>query len=114
MIRPDVTKWGQTVDDLRRTASDAAHPRTRERFQALDMIASGQTNATRWADEIGRNDESVSGWAHQYNRGGPAALTYRPTGGRAPFLPRPRFGNSSTRSKPRPPTPTGCPATAGR
>ena len=114
MIRPDVAKWGQTVEDLRRAALDAAHPRTRERFQALYMIASGQSNATRWAEEIGRNDESVLGWVHQYNRGGPAALTYRPTGGRAPFLPRPRSRNSSPRSKPPSPRPTAYPVRGGR
>jgi len=114
MIRPDVAKWGQTIDDLRRAALVAAHPRTRERFQALHMIAAGQSNATRWAEAIGRNDESVLGWVHRYNRGGPDALTYRSTGGRAPFLPRPKFGNSSTRSKPRSHRPTACPAGVGR
>ena len=34
MIRPDVQKWGQTTDDLRRLATEAEHPRTRERFLA--------------------------------------------------------------------------------
>lgn len=114
MIRPDVAKWGQTVDDLRRMALEAAHPRTRERFQALDMIASGQTNATRWAEEIDRNDESVLAWVHRYNKSGPRHLTYVPTGGRAPFLPQTKSRNSSTRSKPQTRRPTACPARAGR
>ena len=56
-------------------------------------IASGQSNATRWAAEIGRNDESVLAWVHQYNQAGPAALTYRPTGGRAPFFPQTKSRN---------------------
>ena len=85
MIRPDVAKWGQTVEDLRRLALEAEHARTRERFQALHRIAVGRTNASRWAAEIGRNDESVLGWVHRYNQAGPAALTYVPSGGRAPF-----------------------------
>lgn len=65
MIRPDVAKWGQTADDLRRLAVEAPHPRTRERFLALCMIASNQTNATLWAARTGRDDESVLGWVHR-------------------------------------------------
>jgi hypothetical protein len=114
MIRPEVAKWGQTVDDLRRLALESDHQRTRERFQALYMIASGQSNATRWAAEIGRNDESVLGWVHQYNQAGPAALTYRPTGGRAPFFPQTKSGNSSTRLNSPLRRPMACPRRAGR
>lgn len=84
MVRPDTAKWNQTPDDLRRLATDS--PRTRERFLALYMITSEQTNATRWAAAIGREDESVINWVHMYNDGGPEALTYRRTGGHAPLL----------------------------
>lgn len=87
MVRPDTEKWGQTVDELRRLSVEAAHARTRERFQALYMIGSRQTNATQWAKRIGRSDEAVLGWLHAYNEGGPEALRYRRTGGRPPFLP---------------------------
>ena len=97
MIRPDVQKWGQTTDDLRRAATEATHPRTRERFLALFVLATGQSNATSWAERIGRCDESVLAWVHAYNDRGPEAMTYRRTGGRAPFL-RPR----SSRGSPRP------------
>jgi hypothetical protein len=114
MIRPEIAKWGQTVDDLRRLALEAGHHRTRERFQALYMIASGQSNATRWAAEIGRNDESVLAWVHQYNQAGPAALTYLPTGGRAPFFRQTKSWNSSTRSSPPLRRPMACPGRAGR
>lgn len=86
MVRPDTAKWNQKPDDLRRLSTAASHPRTRERFLALYMIASGQTNATRWAATIGREDESVINWVHKYNAGGPDALTYRRTGGSAPLL----------------------------
>ena len=84
MIRPDVSKWGQTTDDVRRLATASPHVRTRERFLALFMIASGQSNATLWAARIGRCDECVLSWVHTYNACGPDAMTYRRTGGHAP------------------------------
>ena len=96
MIRPDVQKWGQTTDDLRRLATEAEHPRTRERFLALFMIAVGPSNATLWAERIDRCDECVLGWIHKYNAGGPDAMTYRRTGGHAPFL-RPKSSRASSR-----------------
>jgi hypothetical protein len=86
MIRPDLKKWNQSPDDLRRLATDSNHPRTRERFLALYMIASEQTNATQWAQQTGREDESVLNWVHTYNECGPDALSYRRSGGHAPLL----------------------------
>lgn len=86
MIQVATAKWGQTVEDLRRAALHAPHPRSRERFQALDLIASGQFNATACAAHIGRQDETVLRWVHLYNRHGPDALAYRRTGGRSPLL----------------------------
>lgn len=87
MVRPDTAKWGQTIDELRQLSVEAEHARTRERFQALYMIGSRQSNATRWAAEIGRTDDAVLEWVHTYNAAGPEALTYQRTGGRPPFLP---------------------------
>ncbi len=81
MIRPELAKWGQTIDDVRQLAVEAAHARTRERFQALYMIGSEQSNATLWAAVIGRNDETVLQWVHRYNAAGPDALRYHRTGG---------------------------------
>jgi transposase len=86
MVRPDLAKWGQSLADVRRLSTEADHVRTRERFLALYMIGSGQYSATGWAQESGRTKETVLGWVHEYNREGPAALTYRRTGGRPPFL----------------------------
>jgi hypothetical protein len=114
MIRPDLTKWNQTLDDLRRLATESSHPRTRERFLAVYMIASGQTNATRWAKEIGRENESVMNWMHLYNERGPEALTYRRTGGSVPLLPRPKSRRLLRSSKPRPRLITSCQVTDGR
>ena len=99
MVRPDVNKWGQTLSDLRRLATDAEHPRTRERFLALYLIGSERTNAARWSAEIGRTDETVLGWVHGYNAEGPEALRYRRTGGRLPLFRKSRQSESLTQSE---------------
>ena len=52
MVRVDVARWGQTVDDLRSASLCAPHKRTRERFQALWLIASGQFDATTCAIDV--------------------------------------------------------------
>lgn len=87
MIQVNLAKWRQTVEDLRLASLHGAHPRDRERFQALYLIASGQFNATTCAAHIGRQDETVLRWVRLYNERGPDALAYRHTGGRAPLLP---------------------------
>jgi hypothetical protein len=97
MLRPAIEAWDQSVDDLRRLAIDAPHPRTRERFQALFMIASGAANASGWAAQTGREDETVLGWVHLYNAAGPRAMAYRRTGGAPPFCPATRSGRSPRR-----------------
>jgi hypothetical protein len=88
MLRPDFRKWGQTAEDIRQLSLHAAHPRSRERFQALYLIGVGQTNATRWARQINRDDQTVMGWIHTYNTAGPDAVLYRHTGGHPLFLAR--------------------------
>ena len=47
MVRPDLKKWDQNVEDMRRLSLEAPHPRSRERFQAMYMIDSGQKNASQ-------------------------------------------------------------------
>ncbi len=114
MVRVELAKWGQSLEDLRRASLHAAHPRTRERFQALYLIASGQFNATACAVHVGRHDETVLGWVHRYNAQGPAALTYRRSGGHAPLLTSNRQNGSLILSR-RPSRPTtACLATTGR
>lgn len=95
MVRPDTAKWGQTLADLRRLSVEAEHLRTRERFLALYMIGSQQTNATGWAVEIDRADDTVIGWVHTYNKFGPQALNYRRSGGRPPLFAKNRWPKSS-------------------
>jgi hypothetical protein len=86
MLRPDFSKWNQTADDLLRLSREAKHARSRERYLALYAIGSGQSNATRWAKATGRENETVMGWIHDYNAGGPPAVAYQHSGGRTPFL----------------------------
>ena len=114
MVRVELDRWGQRLQDLRQTALHAAHPRTRERFQALSLIASGQCNATTCAEHIGRSDETVLGWVHRYNTHGPDTLAYRRTGGRAPLLTANKPSGSSRPSRRPRQTTTACLATCGR
>ena len=86
MIRPDFAKWGQSPDEIYQLSLKAGHARSRERFQALYMIGTQQVNATEWAQQIGRKNQTVMGWVHQYNEQGPQRVHYQRTGGRPPFL----------------------------
>lgn len=86
MVRPDLAKWNQSLDDLLKGSIEAAHARTRERYLALYMIASGQANATVWAQKLDRENETVMNWVHNYNERGPDALIYRRTGGNLPLF----------------------------
>jgi len=91
MVRADTEKWGQTSADLLRMSMEAEHARSRERYLAIYMIESEQANATTWASQIGRDDNTVLNWLHRYNQFGPEALQYRKTGGRPPFLAKNRL-----------------------
>ena len=82
MIRPDFEKWAQSAEDMRRLSIEAEHPRSRERFQALYIIGSGQENASQWAKQIKRQKQTVLEWLHSYNELGPVSLTYQHSGGR--------------------------------
>ena len=101
MLRVDVERWRQTIEDLRDAAYRAAHARTRERFLALYEIARG-SNATQVALLTGRCDESVMAWVHAYNEHGPDALSFQRTGGRPPFVraSKPRSTPSSATHSP--------------
>ena len=86
MIQPDFDKWNEDAETMRRLGIEAEHKRSRERFLALYMIGTGQSNATRWAEETGRNPRTLMEWVHTYNAKGSSALYYRRTGGRAPLF----------------------------
>lgn len=114
MIRVDMDKWGQTPEDLRTASLEAPHRRSRERFQALYLIASGRFNATACAAHIGRDDETVLGWVHRYNEHGPDALAYRRSGGRAPLLTSDKPTGSSMPSRAANRVTTACRVICGR
>ena len=114
MVRVAMGKWKQTLEDLRRASLHAPHARTRERFQALYLIASGAYNATTCAAHIGRHDETVLAWVHRYNEHGPDALGYRRTGGRSPLLPQNRPSRSLNSLRRPTPAATACRGTTGR
>ena len=114
MVRVDLARWGQGLEDLRRASVQTTHRRRRERLQASYLIASGHFDATTCAAHIGRQDETVLGGVHRYNEHGPDALTDRRTGGGAPFLTGPRRDRSPTSSRRAPLANTAGPATAGR
>src|SRR4051794_31826334 len=86
MLRVESARWGQTPAGLRRLATSAPHPRTRERFLALYEITQ-ESCATRIAGRTHRHPQTVLEWLHLYNTGGPEALTYQRTGGRPPLCP---------------------------
>lgn len=113
MVRPDLTKWDQTLGDLLHGSLHAGHARTRVRYLALYLIASGETNATQWAERTGRSDETVMLWIHNYNEHGPASLIYRRTGGSLPLFLQSRPNGSCEPSKPARPTIRDCRDTAG-
>ena len=114
MVRVEMAKWGQTPEDLRLASVQAAHRRSRERFQALYLIASGRFNATTCAAHIGRHDETVLAWVHRYNEHGPDALSYRRTGGHSPLLPQHRPDSSLILLRRPAPSATACRGTTGR
>lgn len=86
MLRPANEKWHQSEQELYRMSLEAEHPRSRERYHALYMIASGQSNASQWAQRYGRHKQTVMSWVHLYNAQGPEGIVYERTGGRPPFL----------------------------
>jgi hypothetical protein len=114
MVRVENQKWGQSLEDLRRSALQAEHPRTRERYLALSLIADGTHNATSWAARFGRQDDTVLKWVHDYNANGPGALTYHRKGGPAPLLRPTKPADSSRSSRTPSRSITACPVTAGR
>jgi transposase len=86
MIRPDFEKWNQKAEDIRELSIESEHKRSRERFQALYMIETGQENASQWAKKIKRRKQTVLEWVHRYNEHGPESIYYHHSGGQEPKL----------------------------
>ena len=85
-LRVELERWSQTPQDLLHHSLNAEHKRTRERYLALYLIVSKDSNASQIASELGRENETVMNWVKLFNEKGPLALVYEHTGGRSPFL----------------------------
>jgi len=85
MLKVKCELWNQSKESLRQEALIAKHPRTRERLMALYEISEGKS-ATEVGKQSKRNPQTVMEWVHKYNQEGLAALKYRRSGGRTPFL----------------------------
>lgn len=114
MLRPDYAKWNQKPEELLQLSMEANNQRSRERYLALYMIGSGQSNATQWAAQIGRENQTVMGWVHRYNEAGPEGVAYKHSGGRPPFLPKMSKLQLSPPSKPASLSSMNCRDVAGR
>lgn len=114
MVRPDFQKWDQSAEEMRRLSLEAEHPRSRERFQALYMIGSGQKNASQWAQTIQRRKQTVLEWVHRYNEVGPSGLFYQHSGGRQAKLSEAEKKRSSKQSSTASPTSISSRVEAGR
>jgi transposase len=114
MLRPDVAKWDQSVEDLQRLAIRAQHARTRERFYALHRMASAELPATAVANELGRDPRCVMRWVNSYNHAGPGTLEYQRTGGRPPLFVQRERRSSLPLSRTRSRRLTACLGTSGR
>jgi hypothetical protein len=87
MLQIDTFKWNQTPDDLRQLSLSSAHPRTRERFQALYEITR-EESAFSWSKVTGKRHSTILDWIRLYNEKGPAAMTWKRTGGWPPLSPK--------------------------
>ncbi len=67
-------KWNETYESLLQRCLQAPHPRLRERFLALALIASGQP-VTQVAHTLERKRQTIAQWVHQFNEQGPGSLT---------------------------------------
>ena len=113
MIRPDFAHWDQSAADIHRLSIEADHPRSRERFQALYMIGTGQSNANQWANQTGRCKQTILKWVHLYRDHGPSRLYYQQTGGRQAKLEEAEKKGSSRQSSTISPSSITCRAMAG-
>lgn len=73
MLKVEHEKWNQNVAELLDHAIHEEHPRVRERYFALYLIANG-TSANRLAGDFGHDRDTLSDWCHLYNQQGPDAL----------------------------------------
>jgi len=88
MLTIDPAKWNQTPDDLRIASIQNPHPRSRERYSALDALTQQEPGATEIARRVNRHPQTVIRWVHRYNEQGSKGLAFEQTGGPAPLFAR--------------------------
>ena len=69
MLKVNTAYWQQTPEMLRDQVLNANHPRSRERFLALDEITQGES-ATPVAGQTQRHPQTGMNWVHRYNSSG--------------------------------------------
>ena len=95
MLKPNLAKWNQTLNDLFELAVQAEHPRSRERFLALYHLASEGGGASAYASRTNRDRITVMEWVHKYNELGTQAIHYRRSGGTVPLFRKRALARSS-------------------
>jgi transposase len=80
-------RWHLDVHRVREQMYRAPTPRERERWHALWLLARGWS-AAQVAEALERDPHTVGAWLAAFDRDGPAALAFEPTGGSPPPLAR--------------------------
>lgn len=73
MLKIEHDRWEQSLSDLLERAIHEDHPRVRERYLALYLMARGE-DVQDIAPDIGKHRIAVAQWCHLYNEQGPDAL----------------------------------------
>jgi anti-sigma-K factor RskA len=76
-------RWQLDLAAVRTLMYRAPTPRERERWHALWLLARGWT-AAEVAAALERDPHTIGEWRTQFCRGGPAGITFEPTGGSPP------------------------------
>jgi Homeodomain-like domain len=78
-----LARWHLDEEAVREQIYQAAHPRERERWHALWLLARGWP-AAEVATALGRDPHTVGAWLDAFEQGGPPAVTFAQTGGSPP------------------------------
>ena len=78
-----LARWELDVATVRERMYRAAHPRERERWHALWLLAQGWS-AAQVAEALERDPHTVGDWLPPSRRAGPAAVAFEQTGGSPP------------------------------
>jgi transposase len=80
--------WNLDVGQVRQRLYEAPHPRERERWHALWLLAQGWTQA-QTAQALGHDAHTIGDWVEAFRQQGPAGLQFTAHGGAPPSSMRP-------------------------